>query len=818
MAEKLKDGTQVIPATADAFTQKHVIYFRPNLTWTSVLPVPAMQHDIIAVAMHELGHVLGLHNHSIERNAAMFFSVRNGLRRYEPDDIERLQARYGGRRELVPGHFGANAAGVDLAVFPGAAGTNLFVGHIDDKDGPNKGQYRVGWGLDIFGRPTKGFSQITDMGGPFGDSTVGLGIAVGNVTGGADPDLIVVWMDAPGGENHMRYRIGRDLDPSGLNGNWSGPDTEIPGWFGSETDGVGAALGDIDEDGKPELVIAWIDDANGENTIYLKIGRDFDANGIVQNWSVEIPVPGPIGYDSAGLGIALTDLRGNGRPDLVITWVDDRAGENTGFLKVGWDIDGTGTPIGGWSVKQELPGWWGANTQESGLAVAPIRGFDRPDLLVAELDDPDGDDFVHYRVLTPPLPAWQSSRPLAPRSATLAPGIVDHLTAVATLPNAPVTPDLDERADVVVVGVGIRAGGASDAPQEVLGVFWDKTDQYENKGSDVLDLEIDKVKNPSRRAASPLAIVARDETGVDLFWIDTTNRVSTVYAPVGMPGSTQAPTWNAPTSLNPGPVARSAVATPTATVPGSPLAAMSLDPDHMAVFVAGPTDQISGMHWTSKKWAPAASDLTGGWPKPVTAIAAIGRQHKFIEVFWVDVEGGIWAATTMRDGTWKPAERIFLPGTVRRDSPLVALTRADDQVDLFWIAPGGEVQSSFFHDMGPSNTQNGKGWSRPFGIDRGVLAVAGSGLAAVHQGDQRMHAFWVGDYGHDGPPAVTSAWWAPRADGIPVSWSPTTRVSDPGAVLSGSDLVAVARMPERLRVYFTDSTGYARYVWWGTLP
>ena len=46
------------------------------------------------------------------------------------------------------------------------------------------------------------------MGGPFGDSTVGLGIAVGNVTGGANPDLIVVWMDAPGGGDHMGYRIG----------------------------------------------------------------------------------------------------------------------------------------------------------------------------------------------------------------------------------------------------------------------------------------------------------------------------------------------------------------------------------------------------------------------------------------------------------------------------------------------------------------------------------------------------------------------------------------------------------------------------------
>ena len=61
-------------------------------------------------------------------------------------------------------------------------------------------------------------------------------------------------------------------------------------------------------------------------------------------------------------------------------------------------------------------------------------------------------------------------------------------------------------------------------------MFWDKTYQYKNKGSDVIDLEIDRVKSPSRRAASPLAIVARVETGVDLIWIDTANRVSTLYA------------------------------------------------------------------------------------------------------------------------------------------------------------------------------------------------------------------------------------------------------------------------------------------------
>jgi hypothetical protein len=59
-----------------------------------------------------------------------------------------------------------------------------------------------------------------------------------------------------------------------------------------------------------------------------------------------------VGAASAGIGIGLTDLRGNGRPDLVIAWLDDRNGDNIGMLKVGWDIDGTGTPISGWSVAQ----------------------------------------------------------------------------------------------------------------------------------------------------------------------------------------------------------------------------------------------------------------------------------------------------------------------------------------------------------------------------------------------------------------------------------------------------------------------------------
>jgi hypothetical protein len=450
-----------------------------------------------------------------------------------------------------------------------------------------------------------------------------------------------------------------------------------------------------------------------------------------------------------------------------------------------------------------IAGWWGANTVDAGLAVASVRGFARPDIIAVNLDDQDGNDQAYYRVLTPPLPAWQRVRPVAtPGGAgnpvpTTGLGPVDHLAAIAPLPVSPLTSGLDERADAIVVALGMDLPG--DGPQDIRGVFWDKTDLHLNDGSDIIDLWDSPVRSPARRKRSPLALVSRERAypaTVDLFWIDTANRIATSSAgDIGKDKTTTVPGWSPVKQLIPGPTARA----------GSPIVAVTLHPRHMGVFVVGPGEQISAAHNSDGTW-DGFYDLPGSWPTPVTALAAIARHGVTIEVYWVDGEGAIWAVSTDRIGTWSVPDRIFRPGTARSDSPLAAVARSNEHIDLFWIAPDGSVRSSFFRDT----------WAEPFPIDGGQLAAPGSGLAAVDGGEAHLQVFWEGS--RRAGRALVTTWWGPRPDGADVSWAPPVLATGPGTLRPGTDIVAAARAPGHVRVFFADQLGNAAQTWWGMLP
>jgi hypothetical protein len=93
-------------------------------------------------------------------------------------------------------------------------------------------------------------------------------------------------------------------------------------WFGSETTESDATIGYIDSYWRPDLIVAWIDNPSGPNTIYYKIGWNLDQNGYASYWGPSIQIPGTIGDDTPGLAIALTNLDSNPRPDLFIAWIE----------------------------------------------------------------------------------------------------------------------------------------------------------------------------------------------------------------------------------------------------------------------------------------------------------------------------------------------------------------------------------------------------------------------------------------------------------------------------------------------------------------
>lgn len=341
----------------------------------------------------------------------------------------------------VPGWFGNETQEGDIAVadLTGKGTKDVVVFHIDNPDGPNHGYLRVGqtlgaagtvasWSsvvevhniginaittigtatalspLDIAGvntmYPSKSAAgTIVEVGGWFGEENQGGDIAVGDISGNGLPDLVVFFIDHPGGGNVGYYRIGWDIDVNGFVTNNYTSAIPIPGWFGNESQGGGVALASIGKGPALDLVVFHIDHPSGGNVGYYRIGWDLDSAGIVKGgWTMPIQVPGWFGNESSDGAIAVADINKNGKPDLIVMHVDNPGGANQAYYRIGWDIDSAGVAVGGWTPPIPIPGWFGNETQGAGIAVSDMKPDGTLDLVVFHIDNPGGPNRGYYRI------------------------------------------------------------------------------------------------------------------------------------------------------------------------------------------------------------------------------------------------------------------------------------------------------------------------------------------------------------------------------------------------------------------------------------
>src|SRR5207249_9578328 len=107
-----------------------------------------------------------------------------------------------------------------------------------------------------------GYLQIPDW---FSFENQGGNIAAGDLTGTGQQDLLVIAVDNPAGQNRGVYRIGRALDAQDIPGGGWTPWIDVPDWFSFENQGVGAAIADVDHDGRQDLIVLMIDNPPGQN-------------------------------------------------------------------------------------------------------------------------------------------------------------------------------------------------------------------------------------------------------------------------------------------------------------------------------------------------------------------------------------------------------------------------------------------------------------------------------------------------------------------------------------------------------------------------
>ena len=280
--------------------------------------------------------------------------------------------------------------------------------HIDNPGGENHGYYRIGWDIDANGVVNGGWTPPIVVPGWFGWDTQGGGIAIADLDGSGRPDVVIFHIDNPGGENHGYYRIGRNLDTHGnVTGGWTNP-LPVPGWFGWENQAGSIAIADLNGNGRKDLIVFHVDNPSGENHGYLRVGRDIDANGAISGgWSGPNPVPGWFGAENQGGGVAVTDVDEDGTADVIVFHIDNPGGENHGYFRVGWRLDNNATVAGGWTTPLQVPGWFGWESQGGGIAVGDLDGNGRPELVVLHVDNPSGENHAYYRIGWNLLPSGQ---------------------------------------------------------------------------------------------------------------------------------------------------------------------------------------------------------------------------------------------------------------------------------------------------------------------------------------------------------------------------------------------------------------------------
>jgi hypothetical protein len=226
----------------------------------------------------------------------------------------------------------------------------------------------------------------------------GASVAVGDVTGNGLPDLVVLAVDSGQRPNRGAYRIGRDLDAGGnVSGGWSAW-ADIPDWFSADTQGAGLALADLDGSGRPDLIVLMVDNGAQLNRGVYRIGHDLDPDGnVTKGWTEWHDVPW-FSWENQGAGIAVADLSGNGTPDVVVMTVDNGLQQNRGIYRVGRDLGADGNAIGGWSDWRDMPGWFSWENQGGGVAVADTTGNGHPDIVVFGIDNPPQQNQAFFRI------------------------------------------------------------------------------------------------------------------------------------------------------------------------------------------------------------------------------------------------------------------------------------------------------------------------------------------------------------------------------------------------------------------------------------
>lgn len=167
--------------------------------------------------------------------------------------------------------------------------------------------------------------------------------------------------------------------------------------LGHINQGAGVAIGDIDKNGRPDMILMGIDNPKGKNNFWYKVLYDIDENGYYSKESSILSISAE-GWENSGGDIALCDLNNNGILDMVLLCTDKptTAGRAYRWYYVAYDLkpDGHYNSLSSLNTILEL----GFFYDGAGIDICDINKNGTPDLLMMVYDAPEGENSFRYQI------------------------------------------------------------------------------------------------------------------------------------------------------------------------------------------------------------------------------------------------------------------------------------------------------------------------------------------------------------------------------------------------------------------------------------
>jgi len=239
------------------------------------------------------------------------------------------------------------------------------------------------------------FAQYTTVEG-VGWEGQGADVAIANLDGDSRPDMVLMAYDNPSEANSFRYKVGWNLDGNGIANRWDNSYIEVGG-VGWEGAGAGVAIANLDGNSRPDMVLMAYDNPAQANSFRYKVGWNLNSYGVAERWDNSYIEVGGVGWEGAGAGVAIANLDGDSRPDMVLMAYDNPSEANSFRYKVGWNLNSNGVAER-WDngyVEVEGVGWEG---QGAGIAIVNLDEHSRPEMILMAYDNPSEANSFRYKV------------------------------------------------------------------------------------------------------------------------------------------------------------------------------------------------------------------------------------------------------------------------------------------------------------------------------------------------------------------------------------------------------------------------------------